>query len=636
MEGKLPLILVILAILPIFQESSKGIEPEIRKKIGINYELTPRISLPGDPVFSPPDFPRKKPVFLKTDYRSMNDPKLIVPQQEEPLVDHPPISINSNADFANLDFPGAGTPSDPYSIESLNITSSGGDLIVISDTTVYFQIRNNYINGLGEAGWGIVFYNVIHGTIENNVVINNTADGIGLYFSTYNTVANNIISNNGLDGIRLESSSDNNLVVNNTVYNNNEDGIWLGNFSNNNTISHNHIYNNARGILLSTDQGPPPTGSDDNIITSNIIYRNNIGISLEDDSERNQLINNTIYRNFEGISLRDSGNNVVFNNTIIEQNAHGIRIFPNTTKCLLWLNILGTNSAGNAYDAVGNNYWDNGAIGNYWDDYNGEDKDPQDWIGDSPYPIAGGAGAQDRFPLIGLPSSDPFPPRLNQPRDIAYEKNVKGNTVTWHAIDINPDAFILWHNRIAIKNGTWQAGQLSFKIDSLPVGVHNFTLGVNDTVGNWAFDAVRVMVTNPKIAASSFIIMIAIGTATLSIGTLGALQGFSGRKASQRLDLVQHLAKINSQLQQLQETVNQLLPPTTLQELGEISQDIYSQFEKCKAAISRSRLAATQKWLSLFMKPDLAPLEKLARSLNETYTRFTQQYLKWVEELMDD
>ena len=43
------------------------------------------------------------------------------------------------------------------------------------------------------------------------------------------------------------------------------------------------------------------------------------------------------------------------------------------------------------------NIWDNGIVGNYWDDYTGLDEDG-DGIGDTPYLINSEIG--DRFPLM--------------------------------------------------------------------------------------------------------------------------------------------------------------------------------------------------------------------------------------------
>ncbi|MHA2232918.1 MAG: hypothetical protein ACXAB4_10535, partial [Candidatus Hodarchaeales archaeon] len=186
------------------------------------------------------------------------------------------------------------------------------------------------------------------------------------------------------------------------------------------------------------------------------------------------------------------------------------------------------------------------------------------------------------------------------------------------------------------ENGAWQGSQLIFKIDNLPFGAYNFTLEVNDTAGSWTHDTIHVTVTNAKIAASSFIVMIAIGTTIFSIGILGISRNFSRRKTSQRKDLTRQLQHITLQLQQFQEVVNSLSPPTTLQELGEISKAVHPQFEKCKAAINETRVVMTRKGLPAFLRPDLAPLERLARALNDTYTHFSKKYLLWVDELMDE
>lgn len=763
MESKILLLLVIVALFPAFQESSKLAELEIRGSIHIDQEFAYRTSPPGVPISSPPDLARRKPVSLKTDYRPNNYPKLMLPQQEETLIDHAPISIYNNADFANQGFPGAGTLLDPYRIEGLNITSSSVDLIIISYTTAYFRISGNYINGLGTAHWGINVDNVIHGTIENNFVVNNANSigvsnsddcnitnnnvynstgvgiqiessenntishnfvnetlqwvGISLIESTYNVLVNNTVLhnagwagilldssnytqlinnsayenngngivlqsshfnevvnntafNNSYPGIRLEGSNDN-KIAGNRLFQNNAHGLWLFHDNSRNNIHHNRAYdNNWDGIaLLSSDSnflhdnniysnynGLFVEASEYNTLANNVVHQNDIGIDFA-DSRSNQVIDNTVFDNFWGIYLVRSDENIIFGNTI-DENGRGVQLeyssfntfdhnsitnsseygilILSSTNNLLWANVLAVNGKANAYDSGERNKWDNGAIGNYWDDYIGEDKSPRDGIGDTPYGVAGYAGAQDRFPLIGLPGSESLPPRIDHPPDIVYEENTRGHTITWQTFDANPDSFMLWLNGISIENGSWQGGQLVFKIDRLPFGVHNFTLGVNDTSGDWSHDTIHVTVTNPKIAASSFIIMIATGTAMLSIGTLVASRGFSRRKTGQRRDLKRQLQQINLQLQQFQKVVNSLSPPATLQELGEILQDVHPRFERCKSTINENRLAMTRKWLPSFLRPDVAPLERLVRSLNETYTQFTQQYLKWAEELMDE
>ncbi|MHA1636129.1 MAG: hypothetical protein ACTSUZ_16380, partial [Candidatus Thorarchaeota archaeon] len=54
--------------------------------------------------------------------------------------------------------------------------------------------------------------------------------------------------------------------------------------------------------------------------------------------------------------------------------------------------------------------WDNGTVGNYWKDYEGEDVD-QNGIGDSPYVVS--YGYEDNYPLEGLDSINDYRSSFN-------------------------------------------------------------------------------------------------------------------------------------------------------------------------------------------------------------------------------
>lgn len=194
------------------------------------------------------------PKNLKTNIRishsldadSPNIPHKATASEPPQYVSHEPISIDDDADFAAFNFPGDGSPENPYVIEGLNITSVSYPLIKIADITSYFRIQNNYLNGLTTGDthnrwtYGISLSHVSYGTINNNTVTNSEF-GIFLDFGiNYNNISYNTITNCTLVGILLVHSSDT-ILSHNTLSNNNI-GIDLSN-SWNNTLFHNTISN---------------------------------------------------------------------------------------------------------------------------------------------------------------------------------------------------------------------------------------------------------------------------------------------------------------------------------------------------------------------------------------------------------
>jgi len=121
-----------------------------------------------------------------------------------------------------------------------------------------------------------------------------------------------------------------------------------------------------------------------------------------------------------GICLRGSSNNTLTGNTANSNSGDGGRggkgldidtddgdpggdygygvHLSSSSHNTLYHNNLADNIFHNAYD-TGTNVWDSGSAGNYYSDYNGTDNNTDD-IGDTPYPIPGGGGGIDRYPLM--------------------------------------------------------------------------------------------------------------------------------------------------------------------------------------------------------------------------------------------
>ena len=91
------------------------------------------------------------------------------------------------------------------------------------------------------------------------------------------------------------------------------------------------------------------------------------------NADRCSILENNVSDNDYGIFIGDSNNNTLYHNNLI-------------------------NNIKNAYN-TGTNQWNSSTEGNYYSDYTGIDTDG-DGIGDTPYNISGGAGAQDRYPLM--------------------------------------------------------------------------------------------------------------------------------------------------------------------------------------------------------------------------------------------
>ena len=136
-------------------------------------------------------------------------------------------------------------------------------------------------------------------------------------------------------------------------------------------------------------------------ITSNNCSNNWGGIYLRDLSN-NTLTHNTASNNDNGILLSSSSNNTLQNNTASNNDYRGIWLGGSSNNTLHHNNLI-DNTNYNAYD-TSTNQWDSGTEGNYWSDYREKYPDAEEidesGIWNTPYAIPGGAGVQDRYPLL--------------------------------------------------------------------------------------------------------------------------------------------------------------------------------------------------------------------------------------------
>ena len=235
---------------------------------------------------------------------------------------------------------GNGIESDPFKIENINFNGTGFCLSILNSVK-YFIIKHCTISG----NQGLLLSNVTNGQIIESNIIYNSGEGISLDSCNSILFSGNVITNN--DEGALISSCTFISLSNNRVSDNNREGIKLAKDNNNIIISENDITNNIQeGIMIDKD-------SFNNTIWGNEISNNTLsGIHVKGPAAINNLFYENFFRNNNPIARDDNGHSI----------------------------------------------WNTSEIGNYWDDYVGEDADG-DGIGDTPYTIPGSAGSIDYLPI---------------------------------------------------------------------------------------------------------------------------------------------------------------------------------------------------------------------------------------------
>jgi len=279
-----------------------------------------------------------------------------------------PIYINGNDDFHDKaeenNWFGDGTEQNPYIIEEYEIcgrdteTGHPNYAVIIRNTDVHFEVRNNFLFGAshpnpGSSTSAVALTNVNNGVIRNNKMRSNS-HGINLLVgSSYNEVLNNTLIDN-----------DRAILIN----------------SNNNTIAGNNV---------TIEDGSPMFSLG--------------GIYLRDSAEYNTLTRNRISKYYDtggegrGIYASElSNNNLIYHNIFIDNEVHALDHGDN-----IW----------NKPYPTGGNYWDNHTEP---DEYSGPDQDEpgSDGFVDEPKEIKGEGDNVDKYPL-----TTPTPPKVEEEED---------------------------------------------------------------------------------------------------------------------------------------------------------------------------------------------------------------------------
>lgn len=288
------------------------------------------------------------------------------------------------------------------------VGDGAGSVITINSSNVVLKnltVKNSG-NSVENIDSGILAKNVNHITLDNNRV-EDTLFGINLEQVNRSKITNNFVTSKDLplgvrgDAIRLWYSHDN-QVVSNTIYKSRDFVLWYssgniieGNYGSHNryslhfmyagrnTIRNNTFEYNSVGIFFMYSSGSIVQ----NNTVKNAIGPFGVGIGMKDTSNFTLLDNNLIY-NSRGLYIDQSpyqpGTINVFERNNILYNSSGVQFQVSRERSIFNENILRGNIEAVVNDSPRNNLEKNEWSRNYWDSYEGFDRNG-DGYGDIPY-----------------------------------------------------------------------------------------------------------------------------------------------------------------------------------------------------------------------------------------------------------
>ena len=185
---------------------------------------------------------------------------------------------------------------------SINLNSAGNQVV---GNDIGADTDGNYAKDLGNGQQGVFISNVVNNSIQKNYIRGNAA-GVLIAGSDAqaNSVVGNEITSNADDGVQITNGAYGNTIGGvtaddrNLISENGSNGVEILSLSHNNTIAGNWIGTDDNGQYFSgfgnALAGIGIDNSMSNIIQSNVIRGNAVGIGIIDNAAGNSLLANII------------------------------------------------------------------------------------------------------------------------------------------------------------------------------------------------------------------------------------------------------------------------------------------------------------------------------------------------------
>ena len=366
---------------------------------------------------------------------------------------------------SNITIDGSG-----FSLQGENFWGYSGFTLSNVDNVV---IKNFKINTFM---YGLSLSNTNHIIVNSNII--NCQEDIDFHTCKESQISENTFSGGGLYGQQI-----NNCLISENYF---SPPIATIDFSssNYNNITKNYV----RTIIVLGEYSPCSF----NILSENIISSRGVGIRLMGGSSNNSVIHNAIQTENTNIVLMNAQNNLICENSLMNSKL-GIGIdnsmifdknLPSSGNNTFFLNNFLNCTKPVIIKKGSNNFWDNGSIGNYWNDYLAKypaaSETGDNGIGDIPYMLD--ENNSDSYPLMepfnvfNVPATVPPKIVILSPLNLTYNES---SLPLIFAIDktVNLMNYSIDGNLNATVSG-------NCSITEIPNGIHNITVYTKDTFEN--------------------------------------------------------------------------------------------------------------------------------------------------------